>query len=148
MKHKRILLGAIAEMLLAVLYFSLMQITWFHGIWQDRLWMLLTFVTFLAAAAISFWEMQIFHRKTSLVRVFMSAYLPYLMQTAAIVLVTAALFWYVRKNAAEIYSAGIINPPMFQMTAIYWIVICIACAIVTFVTGAARTMLYHDDQKR
>ena len=147
MKNKRILPGSIADVILAALYFSFMQGTWFQGIWKENVWMAATLVTFLAAAAISLWEIQIFQRKTASVRVFMSAYVPYLIRTAVIIILTVALFLYVRENAAEIYSGGWINPPMFQWTALCWIAICALCSLVTFVTGAARTMLYHDDEK-
>ena len=106
----------------------------------------LGWIIYLAAFLVTFaamvWEMHLFTRKTSRVPDFMRDFMPCLMQ---IVLLAAG----------EIIAAILMNNPRLKFWSptegYLWAVICavmlILSGIVTFVTGAARTMLYHDEKR-
>lgn len=95
-------------------------------------------VTFFAMA----WEMRLFTRKTNRISDYLQDFLPCLMQ---IILIAAG----------EIAAALLLNNPALAFWSpaegFLWAILCAAililCGIVTFVTGAARTMLYHDEKR-
>lgn len=95
-------------------------------------------MTFFAMA----WEMHLFTRKTSRITDYVSDFMPCLMQ---IVLLAAG----------EITAAFLLNNPRLTFWSpaegFFWAIACavmlLLSGIVTFVTGAARTVMYHDEKR-
>ena len=103
-------------------------------------------VTMLLAVLVTFsamaWEMRLFTSKTNRISDFAQLFLPCLMQMILIA-------------AGEISAAFLMNNPRLSFWSpaegYFWAIVCAAILIlsgaVTFVTGAARTMLYHDEKR-
>ena len=97
---------------------------------------------FLVTFAAMIWEMRLFTSKTSSVPYFLQDFLPCLMQIVLI-------------GGGEIVAALLLNNPRLTFWSpaegYFWAIICavmlLLSGIVTFVTGAARTMLYHDEKR-
>lgn len=96
---------------------------------------LMLFVLF-ADFALSFWQMEIFTSGRNRISDFARDFLPYLLQK--VVLIAAELLlmlWMTDRNFGILLAYGTAAVSM------------ILCGIVTFVTGAARTMMYHDEKR-
>ena len=97
---------------------------------------------FLVTFAAMVWEIRLFTRKTSRIPDFIQDFLPCLMQMILIA-------------AGEITAAILMNNPRLGFWSpadgYFWAIICalmlLLSGIVIFVTGAARTMLYHDEKR-
>lgn len=97
---------------------------------------------FLAMFAAMAWEMRLFSRKTSRIPEFIQDFLPCLTQ---IVLIAVG----------EMIAAILLNNPRLTFWSpaegYFWAILCaimlLLIGIVIFVTGAARTMLYHDEKR-
>jgi hypothetical protein len=102
--------------------------------------MITVLLTMLADLALSFWQLQSFTAKYSRIRTFGSEYLRYLLQA---VLVGAAegliYFFAVGSILNEDWDKGL----LFTVSVAELIL----GALVAFVTGAARTMMYHDEKR-
>ena len=102
--------------------------------------MITVLLTMLADLALSFWQLQSFTAKYSKIRAFGSEYLRYLLQA---VLVGAAegliYFFAVGSILNEDWDKGL----LFTVSVAELIL----GALVAFVTGAARTMMYHDEKR-
>ncbi len=102
------------------------------------IFMLTFLVTFAAMAS----EMRLFTRKTSRISNFAHEFLPCLTQ---IVLIAVG----------EMIAAILLNNPRLTFWSpaegYFWAILCaimlLLIGIVIFVTGAARTMLYHDEKR-
>ena len=101
-------------------------------------------ITMLAVFVLSFWQLRIFTAKHSNMRAFGSEYLWYLLQT---ILVGSAeglsYFLAVGRLKVNILSEDWGKALFFEvcMTEL------ILGALVSFLTGAARTMMYHDEKR-
>ena len=96
---------------------------------------LMLFVLF-ADFALSFWQMEIFTSGRNRISDFAREFLPYLLQK--VVLIAAELLlmlWMTDRNFGILLAYGTAAVSM------------ILSALVTFVTGAARTMMYHDEKR-
>ena len=97
---------------------------------------------FLMTCFAMIWEMRLFTRKTSRIPDYVSDFMPCLMQ---IVLLAAG----------EITAAFLLNNPRLTFWSpaegFFWAIACavmlLLSGIVTFVTGAARTVMYHDEKR-
>ncbi len=102
--------------------------------------MITVLLTMLADLALSFWQLQSFTAKYSRIRAFGSEYLRYLLQA---VLVGAAegliYFFAVGSILNEDWDKG-----LFFTVSVAELIL---GALVAFVTGAARTMMYHDEKR-
>ena len=102
--------------------------------------MITVLLTMLADLALSFWQLQSFTAKYSRIRAFGSEYLRYLLQA---VLVGAAegliYFFAVGSILNEEWDKG-----LFFTVSVAELIL---GALVAFVTGAARTMMYHDEKR-
>ena len=102
--------------------------------------MITVLLTMLADLALSFWQLQSFTAKYSKIRAFGSEYLRYLLQA---VLVGAAegliYFFAVGSILNEEWDKG-----LFFTVSVAELIL---GALVAFVTGAARTMMYHDEKR-
>ena len=96
----------------------------------------------LADFALSFWQMDLFTAKRNSIRVFAKDFLPYLLQN--VLLIAAYIILILRSESdASILSSRFISG-LAGCTAIIEVLL---GALVTFVTGAARTMMYHDEKR-
>lgn len=101
----------------------------------------LTLLIFLITAELMFWQTHTLTGKYKKVRDFSAAYMPLLIQT---VLLIAAEFCFYLVHEDH---GGILSDSMKY--GVWWLfcVVSTVCAlIVTFVIGAARTMLFHDEK--
>ncbi len=97
---------------------------------------------FLGTFAVMAWEMRLFTSKTSRIADFALDFLSCLMQMILI-------------GIGEIIAAFLLSSILVRVWSrtegFIWVIICVAmlilCGIVTFVTGAARTMMYHDEKR-
>ena len=108
---------------------------------NSRIVMMITvLLTMLADLALSFWQLQSFTARYSKIRAFGSEYLRYLLQA---VLVGAAegliYFFAVGSILNEDWDKG-----LFFTVSVAELIL---GALVAFVTGAARTMMYHDEKR-
>ena len=88
--------------------------------------------------ALSAWQMEIFTSHRNSIRVFAKEYLPYLLQKGIILAADAGIFLIGLKRR---YSLG------FHVAAGMAAASLLLSALVIFVTGAARTMMYHGEKR-
>lgn len=93
------------------------------------------FTGFCTAEALS-----LFTRKTASIRDFAHDFLPALFQTGLVLAADLAVYFLLLAGTARAQRGGL------------WLAVCmtvqILCTLIGFVTGAARTMLYHEDRER
>lgn len=154
MKHKRFLLGGavifVMHLVFAVLYqFIIFQSSNFDNLNQNlELLRFGVLAGFLLTMGIYIWEMRLFTRKTNNIRIYAQDFLPCLLQTVLL-------------SGLETASAILLyKKPQLTGTPVNWqpaigfqwcfecVLTLILCALVTFVTGASRTMLYHDEKRK
>ena len=101
-------------------------------------------ITMLADFALSFWQLQSFTAKHSNMRAFSGDYLPYLLQTVLAGIVEGLIYFIaVGTMHVNILSEDWGKGLYFTVS----IAELILGALVALVTGAARTMLYHDEKR-
>ena len=112
---------------------------------RKEIFFAVTLLVLAADFALSFWQMRIFTAKHSRIGAFARAYLPYLGEKAVIALLEGVpyLVYHVRHG----WGFGLFSDS-FDLDLWHFICMCamLLGALVTFVTGAGRTMLYHDHQ--
>lgn len=113
---------------------------------SQALFLCICFFTLLADFALSFWDMAIFTARRGKIGVFAHDFLPHLGKKALIAVADYAIFLILDATQHHAFDG------MIADSEIIWFVICIAeliCGLlVTFVTGAAATMLHHDDAEK
>ena len=114
-----------------------------HGDHGSSFYLLEMLSVVLADFALSCWQMEILTSRRNRISVFGHAFLPYLLQN---LLMIAAEFALIRVICKGEFFAPDKNPGYFLAWA-GGAAAALLCALVTFVTGAARTMMYHDEQK-
>ena len=97
----------------------------------------------LADFALSAWQMELFTSKRNSIRIFARAFLPYLLQKVALLAIELILMFAVTKGDFSRMSSGFGYAVAYGAAA----VTAVLSALVTFVTGAARTMMYHDEKR-
>ena len=106
--------------------------------------MILALITVLAVFALSFWQLRSFTAKHSNMRDFSGDYLPYLLQTVLAGIVEGLIYFFaVGTMHVNILSEDWGKGLYFTVS----IAELILGALVALVTGAARTMLYHDEKR-
>ena len=101
-------------------------------------------ITMLADFALSFWQLRSFTATHSNLRAFGGDYLPYLLQTVLAGIVEALIYFFaVGTMHVNILSKDWGKGLYFTVS----IAELILGALVALVTGAARTMLYHDEKR-
>ncbi len=106
--------------------------------------MILALITVLAVFALSFWQLRSFTAKHSNLRDFSGDYLPYLLQTVLAGIVEGLIYFFaVGTMHVNILSEDWGKGLYFTVS----IAELILGALVALVTGAARTMLYHDEKR-
>lgn len=104
----------------------------------------LVLLMLFADFALSFLQMEIFTSKRNSIRVFAADYLPYLLEKLAVI----AVEWLIMRKVVILERGDI-----FSESVGLWIFYACALttmlvsALVTFVAGAARTMMYHDEKR-
>ena len=92
---------------------------------------------------LSFWQLEIFTARHNRIPAFARAFLPYLLQKIALLAVELILLFAVTKGDIALKSIGFSYAVAFAAAAASLVL----SALVTFVTGAARTMMYHDEKR-
>ena len=106
--------------------------------------MILALITVLAVFVLSFWQLRSFTAKHSNMRDFSGDYLPYLLQTVLAGIVEGMIYFFaVGTMHVNILSEDWGKGLYFTVS----IAELILGALVALVTGAARTMLYHDEKR-
>lgn len=106
--------------------------------------MILALITVLTVFALSFWQLRSFTAKHSNLRDFSGDYLPYLLQTVLAGIVEGLIYFFaVGTMHVNILSEDWGKGLYFTVS----IAELILGALVALVTGAARTMLYHDEKR-
>ena len=92
---------------------------------------------------LSFWQLEIFTARHNRIPAFARAFLPYLLQKIALLAVELILLFAVTKGDIALKSRGFSYEVAFAAAAASLVL----STLVTFVTGAARTMMYHDEKR-
>ncbi len=101
-------------------------------------------ITVLADFALSFWQLRSFTAKHSNLRAFSGDYLPYLLQAVLVGIAEGLIYYFaVGTMHVNILSENWGKGLYFTVS----IAELILGALVALVTGAARTMLYHDEKR-
>lgn len=102
--------------------------------------MITVLLTMLADLALSFWQLQSFTAKYSKIRAFGSEYLRYLLQAVLVGTAEGLIYFFaVGSILNEDWDKG-----LFFTVSVAELIL---GALVAFVTGAARTMMYHDEKR-
>lgn len=106
--------------------------------------MITVLLTMLADLALSFWQLQSFTAKYSRIRTFGSEYLRYLLQAVLVGAAEGLIYFF----AVGSLHLNILNEDwgkgLFFTVSVAELIL---GALVAFVTGAARTMMYHDEKR-
>lgn len=109
-----------------------------YGRPMDYVYFCAALFVLLADFALSVWELEIFTSHRNSIRLYAREYLPYLLQKCIILAADAGMFWLgqkLRYSLAYFVSVGLAGAAL------------LLSALVAFVTGAARTMMYHDEKR-
>ena len=117
--------------------------TFVHGSHEESFYYGELLLVLLADFVLSFWQMEIFTSKRNSIRVFASAFLPYLLQNVILLAANVILLLLLCKDGAGILSKSF----GYGIAGSAAIIEVVLSALVTFVTGAARTMMYHDEKR-
>ena len=113
---------------------------------SGTLFLCICFLTLLADFALSFRDLRIFTAKRGRIGIFAHDFLPHLGKKALLAAADFAIFLILNTTQHHAFDGFILDNEVF------WFTICMAellCGLlVCFVTGAASTMLHHDDEKR
>lgn len=109
-----------------------------YGSPADDIYFGLVLFVLLADFALSAWELDIFTSHRNSIRVFAKDYLPYMLQKGIILAADAGMFGIGLKLQ---YSLGYCVSVGLAAASL------LLSALVAFVTGAARTMMYHDEKR-
>lgn len=97
---------------------------------------------FLATFAAMAWEMRLFTRKTSRIPEFIQDFLPCLTQIVLIAVGEMIAAILMRHLHLAFWNSEM---------GLFWAILCammlLFSGVVVFVTGAARTVLYHDEKR-
>ena len=119
-------------------------LTYGTGGMEDTAQIIIILITILAAFALSFWQLQSFTAKHSNIRSFSGDYLPYLLQAVLVGIAEGLIYYFaVGTMHVNILSEDWGKGLYFTVS----IAELILGALVALVTGAARTMLYHDEKR-
>ena len=114
-----------------------------HG-WHDSSFYLLeVLILVLADFALSFWQMEILTSRRNRISVFAHVFLPYLLQNLLMIAAEFVVIFVVCEGEFSVLGGELGIFVAWAAGA----AVALLCALVTFVTGAARTMMYHDEQK-
>lgn len=100
-------------------------------------------ITLFADAVLSFLQLGIFTSKRNRIGLFASDFLPYLLEKVLIGAAEWGIFAYTGGVSHNILSGSWGKGLFFAVSLITMALV----AVVTFVTGAARTMMYHDEKR-
>lgn len=114
-----------------------------HGRHGDIFYPLEVLILVLADFALSFWQMEILTSRRNRIRVFGHVFLPYLLQNLLMIAAEFAVIYVICKGEFSVLGGELGMLAAWAVGA----AAALLCALVTFVTGAARTMMYHDEQK-
>ena len=121
-----------------ILYYSFA-----NGVHEDSFFYGEILFVLLADFVLSFLQMEIFTSKRNSIRVFAKDFMPYLLQNGILIAANVILMLLLCKDGVGILSKGF-GYSLAGSTAIIEVLL---SALVTFVTGAARTMMYHDEKR-
>ena len=117
--------------------------TFVHGSHEEAFYYGELLFVLLADFGLSFWQMEIFTSKRNSIRVFAKSFLPYLLQIFILIAANVMLLLLLCKDGAGILSKSF----GYSIAGSAAIIEVVLGALVTFVTGAARTMMYHDEKR-
>ena len=117
--------------------------TFVHGSHEEAFYYGELLFVLLADFGLSFWQMEIFTSKRNSIRVFAKSFLPYLLQIFILIAANAVLLLLLCRDGAGILSKSF----EYGIAGGAAIIEVVLGALVTFVTGAARTMMYHDEKR-
>lgn len=117
--------------------------TFVHGSHEESFYYGELLFVLLADFVLSFWQMEILTSKRNSIRVYAKAFLPYLLQNGILIAANAVLLLLLCKDGAGILSKSF----GYGIAGGAAIIEVLLGALVTFVTGAARTMMYHDEKR-
>jgi|GEM_PF-3310288 len=140
--HKRVLTGGCIKLLIGVLLAVIWQFSGKMTVLQGS-----TLVAFFGCIAVYFWESRLLQSKTARVRVFVVNYMPFVTQSAAILLLDAAVIFVTVQQMRRIPEEEITGPPAYLGAASFYLMMLVFCTLLTFTIGASRTMLFHDEDE-
>lgn len=105
---------------------------------------IIVFLVFVADMVMSFWQMETFSATYTNIGDFFVAFCPYFVEKLLLGVIEFLIYFIPYGKNHSILSEGFDFSIWFAVCAITMFL----AALVTFVTGAARTMLYHDKGKR
>lgn len=114
-----------------------------YGHHSDWFYLISVIILPIADFILSFWQLEIFTARHNRIPAFARAFLPYLLQKIALLAIELILIFAVTKGDFGLLGKGFGYAVAYAAAAASLIL----CALVTFVTGAARTMMYHDEKR-
>ena len=99
--------------------------------------------TLLADAALSFLQMELLTSKRNSIGLYVSEFCPYLVEKVLLGVIEFGIFKLTGGASHNILSESWGKGLFFEVSLITMALV----AVVTFVTGAARTMMYHDEKR-
>lgn len=141
-KTNRVLTGGCIKVMIGVL----LAVIW-HYFTNMSVLQGSTLAAFFACMAVSFWESRLLQSKTARVRVFVVKHMPFVAQSAAVMLLDAAVIFATAQYMRSIPEESLTGPPAFLSAAVFYLLILIFCTLLTFTIGASRTMLFHDEDE-
>ncbi len=117
--------------------------TFANGIHEDSFFYGELLFVLLTDFALSCWQMEIFTSRRNSIRTFAHDFLPYLLQNGILLAANVVLMLVLCRDGVGILSKGF----SYGIAGSAAIIEVLLSALVTFVAGAARTMMYHDEKR-
>ena len=112
-----------------------------NGTPMDYFYLCAVVFVLLADFALSAWQTELFTSHRSRISQFAREFLPYLLQKLIVIAADWALLLILGRG--DIFRSGL----AFWGAVLFASIAALLSGLVTFVTGAARTMLYHDEKR-
>lgn len=112
-----------------------------YGTPMDYFYLCAVLFVFLADFALSAWQTELFTSRRNSIRTVFREFLPYLLQKCIIIAADWGLILCLGKG--DIFRNGL----AFCAAVVFATASVLLSGLAAFVTGAARTMMYHDEKR-